>query len=91
MRSLTSSLCVLVAILTCAARAAACPVCDTPTAADVRAALAGDDWALNLAAAALPSAVFFGVVAAVHFGPSARRHPRRDRAAAHRDPREDQP
>ena len=52
----------------------ACTVCAGENAAEVRTALAGDDsFAVNLAAAALPSLVCFGIVAAVHFGFPARR------------------
>jgi hypothetical protein len=47
--------------------AAACPVCDNPGAREVRAALVDDDFAVNLMAATLPSLVFMGFVAVVHF------------------------
>ncbi len=47
--------------------AAACSVCDNPGAREVRAALVDDDFAVNLMAATLPSLVFLGLVAVVHF------------------------
>jgi hypothetical protein len=51
-----------------AAPAGACPVCDGPTGARVRAGIFGADFAANLLTAALPFPIVLGVAAALHHG-----------------------
>jgi hypothetical protein len=48
--------------------ASACPVCDSETGTEVRAALVGEDLQWGLLATALPFLAVGGVVAAIHFG-----------------------
>jgi hypothetical protein len=58
----------LLVVLLLPALAAACPLCATDTAAEVRAGLADDATVRTVAAVASPFIVVAGVVAAVHFG-----------------------
>jgi hypothetical protein len=56
--------------------AAACPICDSDRAEEVRAGLADDALGRNLLAAALPFGLLAGLVALVHFGPARGPHAR---------------
>jgi hypothetical protein len=72
--------CCLAATLLAPAASRACPVCNAPTAREVRAGLADDGAGIAAAAVVLPFAVLFGAAALVHFGfPSSRNRHGHDR------------
>jgi len=66
-----------------AARAGACPLCDSGTGRRVRQGVFGTDFVANLAATLLPFLIFLGIAAWVHLGvptPGGRRSPGTDPA-----------
>lgn len=79
MKITAPAFCLLLAFaltLFAAAPAWSCPVCDSPTAVEVRSGLAEDLNAKTLAAVAMPFVVVAGVVAMIHFGvPNFKRKP----------------
>ena len=59
--------------LTVASTARACPVCDSGTGEQVRAAILNENFAATAATVLLPFPILLGVVALIHFGWPARR------------------
>ena len=59
--------CVAAVLAAAPVSALACPVCDSPVAEQVRAAIADDDFGSNLLAVVLPFLVFRGAVAVIRF------------------------
>lgn len=60
--------CLSAVVLTAAAPALACPICDTGTGQQVRAGILDDQFAFNLVATLLPFPILIGIVAVIHFG-----------------------
>jgi hypothetical protein len=57
-------------LLALAVPAMSCPVCHTETGDAVRQGIFNSDFGFNLFVTVLPFAVFYGIVALVHFGPT---------------------
>jgi hypothetical protein len=68
---------VVIAILF-ASSAWSCPVCDSDTGQQVRAAIVDRDIGLNIVATLIPFAVVLGVTALIHFGGPRRKRERDD-------------
>jgi hypothetical protein len=66
---------VIAVVLADASVVLACPVCDSPAGAQVRAGIVGDGLAAGLLATLLPFALTAAVIAVVHFGGHTRGRP----------------